>query len=73
MVLSSREHGPELMNDRDLTLSEALVSDRLEDFIRQEEARGMEMCKGSEFERALALLTTQRRSKDRTLQTVLEE
>jgi uncharacterized protein YehS (DUF1456 family) len=56
------------MNDRDLTLSEALVSDRLEDFIRHEEARGAELCKGSELERALALLATQRRSKDPTLQ-----
>ena len=45
-----------------LTLREALASDRLEDFVRQEEARGAEPAKGSDFERALALLITQRRS-----------
>ena len=49
-----------------LTLSEALASDRLEDFVRQEEARGAEPAKGSDFERAWALLITQRRSEDRT-------
>ena len=48
------------MDDRDLTLREALASHRLKDFIQQEEARGMELANGSEFERALALLTTQR-------------
>jgi hypothetical protein len=48
-----------------LTLREALASDRLEDFVRQEEARGLPLAKGSDFERALALLITQRRS-DRT-------
>ena len=47
---------------KDLTLREALASDRLEDFVRQEEARGAEPAKGSDFERALALLITQRRS-----------
>jgi hypothetical protein len=45
-----------------LTLREALASDRLEDFVRQEEARGLPLAKGSDFERALALLITQRRS-----------
>ena len=49
-----------------LTLREALASDRLEDFVRQEELRGAEPAKGSDFERALALLITQRRSEDRT-------
>jgi hypothetical protein len=48
------------MNDRDLTLSEALGSDRLEDFVRQEEAHGVELGIGSDFERALALLLVQR-------------
>jgi hypothetical protein len=49
-----------------LTLREALASDRLEAFVRQEEARGVELAKGSDLERALALLiTTQRRSEAR--------
>jgi len=47
-------------------LREALASDQLDDFVRQEEARGVELAKGSDLERALALLTTQRRSKDRS-------
>jgi hypothetical protein len=38
----------------DLTLREALVSDRLEAFVRQEEARGVELAPGSDLERALA-------------------
>ena len=46
-----------------LTLHEALASDRLEDFVRQEEARGVELANGSDLERALALLITQRRSR----------
>jgi hypothetical protein len=49
-----------------LTLREALASDRLEDFVRQEEARGLPLAKGSDLERALALLITQRRSGNRT-------
>jgi hypothetical protein len=48
-----------------LTLREALASDRLEDFVRQEEARGVELAIGSDLERALALLITQRRAKAR--------
>lgn len=47
---------------RPLTLREALASDRLADFVRQAEARGVELARGSELERALALLITQRRS-----------
>jgi hypothetical protein len=47
----------------DLTLREALASNRLEAFVRQEEARGVELTHGSDLERALALLTAQRRSK----------
>ena len=39
-----------------LTLRAALAADRLEEFVRQEQARGTELRKGSEFERALALL-----------------
>lgn len=48
------------MDDPNLTLREALALDRLEDFIRQEEARGVELTSGSDFERALALLITER-------------
>jgi hypothetical protein len=47
----------------DLTLREALASNRLEAFVRQEEARGVELAHGSDLERALALLIAQRRSK----------
>lgn len=50
------------MGHRHLTLGEALASDRLEDFVRQAEARGVELARGSDLERALALLITQRRS-----------
>ena len=46
---------------RQLTLREALASDRLADFVRQAEARGVELSRGSDLERALALLDTQRR------------
>jgi hypothetical protein len=34
----------------------------LDDFVRQEEARGVELANGSELERALALLVTKRRA-----------
>jgi len=60
------DHAGEDMGSRRLTLREALASDQLDDFVRQEEARGVELAKGSDLERALALLTTQRRSKDRS-------
>ena len=56
-----------------LTLREALASDRLEDFVRQEEARGVELAYGSDLERALALLITQRRSEDRSFTAALEK
>jgi hypothetical protein len=49
------------MGSRPLNLNQALAIDRLEEFVRQEEARGAELVKGSDFERALALLITQRR------------
>ena len=42
--------------EQDLTLSEALAADRLDDFVRQEVAMGAELVNGSELERALALL-----------------
>jgi hypothetical protein len=41
-----------------LALREALASDRLEAFVRQEETRGVELVAGSDLERALALLVT---------------
>jgi hypothetical protein len=47
--------------EQDLTLREALAEGRLDDFVRQEEDRGIELSNGSEFERALALLVTKRR------------
>ena len=50
----------EEMERRRLTLREALASDQLDAFVRQEEAFGVELAKGSDFERALALLITQR-------------
>jgi hypothetical protein len=46
---------------RHLTLGEALASDRLAEFVRQAEAHGVELVSGSDLERALALLVTQRR------------
>jgi hypothetical protein len=52
------------MGRRHLTLREALASDQLEAFVRQEEARGVELVKGSELERALALLVTLQRRPD---------
>jgi hypothetical protein len=47
----------------DLTLREALAEDRLDDFVRQAEDRGVELTNGSDLERALALLTMQRDQK----------
>jgi hypothetical protein len=44
-----------------LTLREALASNLLEAFVRQEEGHGVELANGSDLERALALLITQRR------------
>lgn len=49
-----------------LSLREALASDRLANFVQQEEDRGVELAHGSDLERALALLITQRRSEDRS-------
>ena len=63
----------EYMGYRRLTLREALASDRLEDFVRQEEARGVELANGSDLERALALLIIQRRSEDRSFTAALEK
>ena len=49
---------------QDLTLREALAEDRLDDFVRQEEDRGVELANESDLERALALLIIQRRTED---------
>ena len=51
------------MERRHVTLREALASDQLEAFVRQEEALGVELAHGSDLERALALLITQRLTK----------
>ena len=61
------------MGYRRLTLREALASDRLEDFVQQEEALGVGLANGSDLERALALLITQRRSEDRSFPAALEK
>ena len=45
-----------------LTLREALASDRLDVFVREQQDDGAELVTGSELERGLALLITQRRS-----------
>jgi hypothetical protein len=50
-----------------LTLREALASDRLEAFVRQEEIHGVELATGSDLERALALLVTIRWSEKHNL------
>jgi hypothetical protein len=51
------------MDCKSLELNEALALDKLEKFVRQEEARGAELVQGGDYERALALLTTQRRTR----------
>ena len=61
------------MGYRRLSLREALAADQLEDFVRQEEARGVELANGSDLERALALLITQRRLEDRSFTAALEK
>jgi len=55
-----------------LSLREALASDRLANFVQQEEDRGVELAHGSDLERALALLVTQRRSEDRSFTAARE-
>lgn len=45
-----------------LTLREALASHRLDAFVREQQDDGAELVTGSELERGLALLITQRRS-----------
>ena len=48
------------MDEGYLSLRAALVENRLEDFVRQAQAHGVELRRGSEFERGLALLQVQR-------------
>jgi hypothetical protein len=55
-----------------LSLREALASGRLASFVQQEEDRGVELARGSDLERALALLITQRRSENRSFTAALE-
>ncbi len=55
-----------------LSLREALASDRLAKFVQQEEDRGVELARGSDLERALALLITQLRSEGRSFAAGLE-
>lgn len=49
------------MEDFHLSLRAALAENRLEDFVRQAMARGLEFSRGSDFERGLALLLVQRK------------
>jgi hypothetical protein len=44
-----------------LTLREALASQQLDAFVREQQNDGAELARGSELERGLALLITQRR------------
>ena len=44
-----------------LTLREALASDRLDAWVREQQDDGAELATGSELERGLALLITRRR------------
>jgi hypothetical protein len=44
-----------------LTLREALASRQLDAFVREQQNDGAELARGSELERGLALLVTQRR------------
>ena len=45
----------------DLTLREALASDRLDAWVQEQQDDGAELTTGSELERGLALLITRRR------------
>ncbi len=55
------------MREMHLSLRAALAENRLEDFVRQAMARGLEFSRGSEFERGLALLLVQRKqNRERT-------
>ena len=58
------------MTSTHLSLKKALETSRLEEFIAQEEARGVEPIDGSELDRALRLVIKPPRSKDRTSRSV---
>lgn len=49
------------MDHPNLTLRAALAQNRLEDFVAHEETRGVEIRTGSDFERAVALLSVRGR------------
>lgn len=49
------------MQEMSLSLRAALAQDRLEEFVRQAQAHGVTLDKGSDFERGLALLMVRRR------------
>ena len=49
------------MKETRLSLRVALAQDKLEEFVRQAQARGVTLDKGSDFERGLALLMVRRR------------
>lgn len=49
-----------MIDDKRLSLRTALAQDRLEEFVRQAEARGVTLDRGSDFERGLALLMVRR-------------
>ena len=51
------------------TIDVALASDRLEAFVRQEKTHGVELVKGSDLERAPALLVTIRWSEKHNLRS----
>jgi hypothetical protein len=62
------------MDEQLLTLHEALALDRLEDFVRQAEVRGVELTRGSDLERALALLVTRQKARqDQAASSLLTE
>ena len=60
-MLSNKQGEGRAVRSISLNLNQALALDKLEEFVRQEQARGAELVMGSDFERALALLITQRR------------
>jgi hypothetical protein len=54
------------MTNSHLTLRAALAENRLEDFVAQEETHGVEIGSGSDFERAVALLSVRGRWRSRS-------
>ena len=60
-MLSNKQGEGRAVRSISLNLNQALALDKLEEFVRQEQTRGAELVMGSDFERALALLITQRR------------